>query len=268
MITIHPPYVPVDEVQDLPDEVRAWEPRHTLTDGSVDGMGLVRRTVAGGPAMARRRRLGADRGGPRRGAGREAVMTEGGFRDVKSTKGGELKVTRVVVGRRPPMTTAELPYRTWPSPIDGARCSASGASGSSEPWIEDGATWWLESRPAEDGRSVMVRGPTPGPRPTDVTPEGFNVRTKVHEYGGGSFLVHRGTVVFSDSTDQRLYRQDADGGDPVPITPETGGRHRYADGRVTADGLARDLRARATRGRRRRERARRPPHRRVGARRA
>ena len=68
-----------------------------------------------------------------------------------------------------------------------------------------------------------------------MTPEGFNARTKVHEYGGGAYVVHRGVVFSSNFTDQRLYRQDP-GRPPTPITPETGGRVRYADGRVTPDG--------------------------------
>jgi dipeptidyl aminopeptidase/acylaminoacyl peptidase len=130
------------------------------------------------------------------------------------------------------MTTA-MPFGTWPSPISAAMLATSAVE-LSEPWIVDGATWWLESRPAEAGRSVIVRT-DPWSSPTDVTPEGFDVRTKVHEYGGGSFLVSASTVYFSEFADQRLYRQEL-GGDPVPLTAETGGRHRYADGRVTADG--------------------------------
>ena len=45
VITIHPPYVAKNELKDLPDEIKEWEPAHTLTDRSVDGLGLVRRTV-------------------------------------------------------------------------------------------------------------------------------------------------------------------------------------------------------------------------------
>jgi dipeptidyl aminopeptidase/acylaminoacyl peptidase len=72
--------------------------------------------------------------------------------------------------------------------------------------------------------------------PTDITPEGFNVRTTVHEYGGGSYCLHDGTVFFTNFADQRLYRQE-EGASPVPITPEVGARrHRYADGRVSPDG--------------------------------
>ncbi len=125
------------------------------------------------------------------------------------------------------------PYGTWPSPITPAMLAGSGVE-LAEPWIEDGALWWLESRPAEAGRGVIVRS-DPWSSPADITPSGFNVRTKVHEYGGGSFALHRGVVFFSNFEDQRLYRQ-VPGEPPRPITPDTQGRHRYADARVTDDG--------------------------------
>ena len=86
-----------------------------------------------------------------------------------------------------------------------------------EPWIEDGAVWWLESRPSEAGRGVIVRS-DPWSSPADVTPEGFNVRTKVHEYGGGACVLRR-AVFFSNFDDQRLYRQEA-GSAPEAITPD------------------------------------------------
>jgi dipeptidyl aminopeptidase/acylaminoacyl peptidase len=76
----------------------------------------------------------------------------------------------------------------------------------------------------------------PGRAPTDITPDGFSVRTLVHEYGGGAYCVHEGTVFFSNFEDQRLYRQEA-GGEPLAITREVNERRvRFADGRVTADG--------------------------------
>ena len=76
----------------------------------------------------------------------------------------------------------------------------------------------------------------PGGEPVDVVPAGFNVRTLVHEYGGGAYALHAGTAFFSHFDDQRLYRIDP-GGEPVAITPEhEGTTHRYADGRVTPDG--------------------------------
>jgi dipeptidyl aminopeptidase/acylaminoacyl peptidase len=104
-----------------------------------------------------------------------------------------------------------------------------------QPHLHESVAYWLEGRPAEGGRSVVVRADAFS-EPTDVTPPGFNVRTTVHEYGGGAYLLQNGTTYFSNFADQRLYRQDAGGGDPVPITPDTGGRDRFADGRVTPDG--------------------------------
>jgi dipeptidyl aminopeptidase/acylaminoacyl peptidase len=104
----------------------------------------------------------------------------------------------------------------------------------SKPWLEDGSVYWQESRPTEDGRSVLMHA-APFSEPVEVTPSGFNVRTTVHEYGGGAYLIHRGTIFFSHFADQRLYRQEL-GAEAMPITPDSGGRDRYADGRVTPDG--------------------------------
>jgi release factor glutamine methyltransferase len=101
VITIHPPYVAKEEVADLPDEIKEWEPVHTLTDQSDDGLGLVRRTVDEAPAWLRKRGWLLIETDPDRARDVRRVMTAGGFRDVQSTKGGELKVTRVIVGRRP-----------------------------------------------------------------------------------------------------------------------------------------------------------------------
>jgi dipeptidyl aminopeptidase/acylaminoacyl peptidase len=129
------------------------------------------------------------------------------------------------------MTTA--PFGTWSSPITAEMLATSGV-GLGETAIDDGAVYWIELRPTEGGRQVIVRG-DPFGSPTDVTPAGVNVRTKVHEYGGGAYCVHRGAVYFSNFADQRLYRQEI-AAEPVAITPDTEGRHRYADGRVTADG--------------------------------
>jgi dipeptidyl aminopeptidase/acylaminoacyl peptidase len=125
------------------------------------------------------------------------------------------------------------PYGSWSSSISAQMLAVAGV-GLSEPLLEDGVAYWRESRPDEAGRNVVVRG-DPWSEPADVTPAGFDARTTVHEYGGGSYSVHRGTVFFSNFADQRLYRLDP-GADPVPITPDTSGRDRYADGSVTVDG--------------------------------
>jgi len=112
---------------------------------------------------------------------------------------------------------------------------AEGGSRLTMPWLERGVAWWLEGRPAEDGRVVLVRK-APGEAPRDVVPAGFNVRTSVHEYGGGAYCVHGDVAFVSSFADQRLYRLDP-GGEPVPVTPSVEGkRHRYADGRITPDG--------------------------------
>jgi release factor glutamine methyltransferase len=101
VITLHPPYVAKDEVADLPDEVRAWEPVDTLTDHSDDGLGLVRRAVEESPTWLRKDGWLLMETDPDRARDVKRVYEGGGFRDIASTKGGDLKVTRVIVGRRP-----------------------------------------------------------------------------------------------------------------------------------------------------------------------
>jgi release factor glutamine methyltransferase len=101
VITVHPPYVAEHEVQDLPDEIKDWEPVHTLTDASRDGLGFVRRTVDEGPEWLGRKGWLLMETDPDRARDVKRVMAKGGFRDVRSTKGGDLKITRVIVGRAP-----------------------------------------------------------------------------------------------------------------------------------------------------------------------
>jgi dipeptidyl aminopeptidase/acylaminoacyl peptidase len=83
--------------------------------------------------------------------------------------------------------------------------------------------YWSELRPDEAGRIVVCRRGADGAT-TDITPSGFNARTRVHEYGGGQFAVGGGTVWFTNFADQRLYRQDY-GGAPRPITAAVDVRH-------------------------------------------
>jgi release factor glutamine methyltransferase len=101
VITVHPPYVAMSEVDELPDEIKDWEPVHTLTDRSKDGLGFVRRTVGEAPHWLDRKGWLLMETDPGRARDVKRVMAKGGFRDVRSTKGGELKITRVIVGRRP-----------------------------------------------------------------------------------------------------------------------------------------------------------------------
>jgi release factor glutamine methyltransferase len=101
VITVHPPYVAKDEVDELPEEIKDWEPVHTLTDDSADGLGFVRRTVDEAPDWLGRKGWLLMEADPDRARDVRRVMAKGGFDDVRSTKGGDLKITRVVLGRRP-----------------------------------------------------------------------------------------------------------------------------------------------------------------------
>ncbi|MDA8218475.1 MAG: S9 family peptidase [Dehalococcoidales bacterium] len=116
------------------------------------------------------------------------------------------------------------PYGSWESPIT-SDLIVSKALGLGEIKIDGQDIYWLEARPWEGGRSVVVRRTAAGDT-ADVTPAPFNVRTRVHEYGGGAFTVSEGIVYFADFADQRLYQQ-APGVAPQPLTPE--GAMRYAD---------------------------------------
>jgi dipeptidyl aminopeptidase/acylaminoacyl peptidase len=116
-------------------------------------------------------------------------------------------------------------YGSWKSPIT-SDLIVSGTIGLSQTALDGDDLYWVETRPTEKGRSAIVKREPDGST-SDVTPMPFNARTRVHEYGGGSFVVSQGTVFFSNFTDQRLYRQDIHA-HPRAITPELD--WRYADG--------------------------------------
>ena len=119
------------------------------------------------------------------------------------------------------------PYGSWKSPIT-SDLIVSETVRLGQIIIDGSDIYWLEARPMEKGRNVVVKQTSNG-LTTDVTPPSFNARTRVHEYGGGAFTVSEGTVYFSNFADQRLYRQDPDKL-PHPITPRN--NLRYADGIV------------------------------------
>ena len=120
---------------------------------------------------------------------------------------------------------ATAPYGSWKSPIT-TDLIVAGVVGLGQIALDGDDVYWVEMRPSEGGRMVVVRQSSDGER-VDVTPEPFSVRTRVHEYGGGAFLGADGAVFFSNFADQRMYRQDP-GSEPRAITPEA--PLRYADG--------------------------------------
>ncbi len=121
-------------------------------------------------------------------------------------------------------------YGTWTSPIGAEDVATAGAS---PQWIDvrDGECWWTETRPAEEGRVTLVRRTPAGAQ--ELLPAPWNVRNRVHEYGGKPFaLVPDGRVVFTHWGDQRLYVFDPDGStSPTPVSPEPDRPqgHRYSE---------------------------------------
>ena len=124
---------------------------------------------------------------------------------------------------------AVAPYGSWKSPItsdmvvqDSVRLGSIALDGHD--------LYWVEERPHEGGRNVIVRRSADG-LTEDFTPAPFNVRTRVHEYGGLCFWVTEAATLFSNFADGRVYRQQSPGEEPVPITPD-GADLRYADGMI------------------------------------
>jgi dipeptidyl aminopeptidase/acylaminoacyl peptidase len=123
-----------------------------------------------------------------------------------------------------------LPFGSWRSPIAAQDLARSSISLTYVRAFE-GAPYWLESRPAEGGRYVVVTSNGDGGI-TVLTPALFNARTRVHEYGGVPFVLGRDALYFSNFVDQRLYVQRPDA-EPVALTPEG---YRYADCELDAAG--------------------------------
>jgi len=122
----------------------------------------------------------------------------------------------------------KAPFGTWKSPITSDLIVADTVGISSPTWHR-GELLWIESRPQEAGRNVLVKREADGSE-RDINPAPFNIRTRVHEYGGGAWLLHDGAVYFSNFSDQQLYRQDFDEPTPVKLTHDDG--LRFADGIV------------------------------------
>lgn len=119
------------------------------------------------------------------------------------------------------------PYGSWKSPITSDLIVAQ-SIGLSEVRIDGEDVYWLESRPQEGGRRVVVRYVPGRESGEDINPDPFNVRTRVHEYGGGAWTVSNGVIYFSHFADGRLYRMERGGHWPYPLSPE--GSWQFADG--------------------------------------
>ena len=134
------------------------------------------------------------------------------------------------------MAVAKIaPYGSWKSPITSDLIVAQ-TTMLSDVRLDGGRVYWLEGRPQEHGRSVVV-GAGPDGSVADIIPAGFNARTRVHEYGGASWLIADGTCIFSNFADQRLYRQRPGVAEPEPLTPAPESRKhhwRYSDGVIDA----------------------------------
>jgi dipeptidyl aminopeptidase/acylaminoacyl peptidase len=116
------------------------------------------------------------------------------------------------------------PYGTWRSPIT-PRLITAEQVGLASPWLDGGSAWWTESRPLEGGRVTLMRRRA-GSAAVEVTPAPFNLRTRVHEYGGRGFVASGDLVLGSAFADQRLWRLD---GAPQALTPVSDAALRYAE---------------------------------------
>src|SRR5215468_6979 len=123
------------------------------------------------------------------------------------------------------MTKAKTrPYGSWKSPIT-SDLIVSASYGLGDLAVEGPDTYWVESRPSEGGRYVIIRMGLGGAT-EEMTPAGFNARTRVHEYGGAPYVAGGGNIYFSNFSDSRLYRQTGSS-TPVPLTAPAD--LRYAD---------------------------------------
>ena len=126
-------------------------------------------------------------------------------------------------------TPTIAPYETWTSTITAERVAAGATpmSGLQVGGADGNDIFWLAGRAAESGRNALLRHH--GAETQELTPAPFNVRTRVHEYGGGAYLVAGSTVYFSHFVDNRLYRLAIEEDNAAPVALSQGGKHRFAD---------------------------------------
>lgn len=129
--------------------------------------------------------------------------------------------------------TTPTPFGSWSSSITSDLITAESIS-LVDVLLDGNEIYWIEGRPLEGGRYVIVRHSDHG-ADVDIIPKPYSARTTVHEYGGGAAVVSNGIVYFSHFSDQRLYRLESQG-TLIPLTPSdnAGARMRYADGVIDA----------------------------------
>lgn len=125
------------------------------------------------------------------------------------------------------MQKQQKDHGAWPSPIT-TRLIVEGSIGIGGACGYRGKTYWLEARPQEAGRNVLVVDDDGEHR--DINPAPYNIRTRVHEYGGDAWLLHDEDCYFVNFADQQVYRQSLAGGEPTPLTDVPG--IRFANGCV------------------------------------
>ena len=118
------------------------------------------------------------------------------------------------------------PYGSWQSSITSEKLISSGNS-YTDLHIEKEITYWIEMRPHEEGRCVIVRSSEDN-SVRDAIPKPFSARTTVHEYGGGSFTTCDGVIYFVNFADQKIYRYGPKDQRPIAITNDEGDI-RYAN---------------------------------------
>jgi len=131
------------------------------------------------------------------------------------------------------ITTSQ--FGSWESPISAADTVADIVR-FSDIQYDDGTVYWLESRPSEGGRTVLVRRLLNGAI-DEVLASTANVRTMVHEYGGGAYRSDDGQMFYSEFSDQRVYHVGSDGVvSPLTAEPTRSSASRYGDAVRSPDG--------------------------------
>lgn len=120
-----------------------------------------------------------------------------------------------------------MSYGTWLSPLNSSLIVQDSLTLIELQADEKGNVYWVELRPYEAGRYVARSNRQQG----DITPQPYNCRTRVHEYGGGSFLVNNDIIYFTNFSDQRIYQRNlTENNAPTPLTKEsTDAALRYAN---------------------------------------